>query len=146
MKKKSPGATAIATRAPPFSSAQARGRLQRHRIGAAWDTVWRMLTDPKAPRRDAQGRDVYEAWCDLVLENPGAEIARVIKEILPPIPLENQGVTPGLVANIQSLYLTAVQAANAEPKLEQRVIDVAPQAPSAPNASEPSDAPSDDGW
>jgi hypothetical protein len=46
-----------------------------------WDTVRAMLTDPKAPRRDAQGRDVFEVWADMVLANPATEYARVARDV-----------------------------------------------------------------
>lgn len=97
-------------------SATEHGRASRHRMRAVWDTVERMLTDPKSPRRDAQGRDVFEIWADLVLENPPMEFARVAREILPrdeAAPVDAS--TPSIVTNIQQLYLTAVQAANKEP-------------------------------
>jgi hypothetical protein len=91
-----------------------RVRMTRHRMRAIWDTVERMLTDPKAPRRDAAGRDVFEVWADLVLQNPPLEFARVANEILPPEP-SGGGENSLAITNIQSLYLTAVQAANRAP-------------------------------
>jgi hypothetical protein len=33
-------------------------RMTRNKMRAGWDTVRAMLTDPKKPWRDAQGRDV----------------------------------------------------------------------------------------
>jgi hypothetical protein len=65
-------------------------------------------SDPKALRRDAQGRDVFEVWADMVLANPAAEYARVARDILPAETPDNSN---GSVANIQALYLTAVQQA-----------------------------------
>jgi hypothetical protein len=41
---------------------------------ADWDAVLAMLTDPKSPRRDAQGGDVFEVWADMVLANPAASM------------------------------------------------------------------------
>jgi hypothetical protein len=52
-------------------------RMTRNKMRAVWDTVLAMLTDPKSPRRDAQGRDVFEVWADMVLANPPQEYARV---------------------------------------------------------------------
>jgi hypothetical protein len=95
-------------------------RMTRNRMRADWDTVLAMLTDPKSPRRDAQGRDVFEVWADMVLANPAAEYARVARDILPAEPADMGN--DAMVTNIQSLYLTAVQAANREP--DPRVVDV----------------------
>jgi hypothetical protein len=101
---------------------------------AIWDTVERMLTDPRAPRRDAAGRDVFEVWADLVLQNPPLEFARVAKEILPPEP-SGGGENSPAITNIQQLYLTAVQAANRTPdprivaQVEGTVTDVTQEAP-----------------
>jgi hypothetical protein len=96
-------------------------RRSRHRLRAMWDTVERMLTDPKAPRRDAAGRDVFEVWADLVLENPPLEFARVAKDILPAERPEDNAGAGAIVTNIQALYLTAVQAANRAP--DPRVVE-----------------------
>jgi hypothetical protein len=82
-----------------------------------------MLTDPRAPRRDAKGRDVFEVWADLVLENPPREFARVIAEILPPLPPDETGAGAAVVTNIQALYLTAIQAAQHAPKPKPLEID-----------------------
>jgi hypothetical protein len=104
-------------------------------MGAVWDTVERMLTDPKAPRRDARGRDVFEIWADLVLENPPLEFARVAREILPREAGADDGALPNVVNNIQALYLTAVQAANRKPdprivaQVEGTVTEVTQEAP-----------------
>jgi hypothetical protein len=35
-------------------------RMTRNKMRADWDTVHAILTDPKSPRRDASGRDVFE--------------------------------------------------------------------------------------
>jgi hypothetical protein len=103
-------------------------RRSRHRLRAMWDTVERMLTDPKAPRRDAAGRDVFEVWADLVLQNPPLEFARVAREILPPEKAEEGAGGSAIVTNIQSLYLTAVQAANRAP--DPRIVtEVTQEAP-----------------
>jgi hypothetical protein len=64
-------------------SQSAAARMTRNKMRADWDTVHAMLTDPKAPRRDAQGRHVFEVWADMVLANPAAEYARVARDILP---------------------------------------------------------------
>jgi hypothetical protein len=109
---------ASARAAAAASAPQARAeysRATRHRMRAIWDQVERMLTDPDAPRRDASGRDVFEVWADLVLQNPPLEFARVAREIVPPEPAQNDANAGGMVTNIQSLYLTAVQAANRDP-------------------------------
>jgi hypothetical protein len=85
-------------------------RKTRNKMRADLDTVRAMLTDPKAPRRDAQGRDVFEVWADMVLANPAAEHARVAHDILP-AEVADRGVSDAVVTNIRSLYLTAVQQA-----------------------------------
>jgi hypothetical protein len=95
-------------------------RMTRNKMRADWDTVRAMLTDPKAPRRDAQGRDVFEVWADMVLANPSAEYARVARDILTAETQENSN-NNAVVNNIQSLYLTALQAANRMP--DPRVVD-----------------------
>jgi hypothetical protein len=56
----------------------------------------------------------------MVLANPSAEYARVARDILP-AEVEDSGQGNAVVANIQSLYLTAVQAANREP--DPRVVN-----------------------
>jgi hypothetical protein len=48
-------------------------RMTRNKMRADWDTVRAMLTDPKSPRRDAQGRDVFEVWADMILANPATK-------------------------------------------------------------------------
>jgi hypothetical protein len=96
-------------------------RMTRNKMRADWDTVRAMLTDPKAPPRDAQGRDVFEVWADMVLVNPAAEYARVARDILP-TEVTDSGVSNEVVTNIQSLYLTAVQQANRDP--DPRVVEV----------------------
>jgi hypothetical protein len=75
---------------------------------ADWDTVRAMLTDPKRPRCDALGRDVFQVWADMVLANPAAEYARVARDILPAETEDNSNSS--VVNNIRALYLTAVQA------------------------------------
>jgi hypothetical protein len=128
------------TAAAPEERAE-RVRMTRHRMRAIWDTVERMLTDPKAPRRDAAGRDVFEVWADLVLQNPPLEFARVANEILPPEP-SGGGENSPAITNIQSLYLTAVQAANRAPdprivaQVEGTVTDIT-QEPSGYNRGTP---------
>jgi hypothetical protein len=94
-------------------------RMTRNKMRADWDTVRAMLTDPKTPRRDAQGRDVFEVWADMVLANPAAEYARVARDILPAEPADTGNSS--VVTSIQSLYLTALQAANRVP--DPRVVD-----------------------
>jgi hypothetical protein len=79
-----------------------------------------MLTDPKRPRRDAKGRDVFEVWADLVLENPPAEFARVARDILPPEQLDDSNGN-SIVTSIQNLYLSAVVKANRIP--DPRVVE-----------------------
>src|SRR6516165_4574904 len=88
-------------------SASVAARMTRNRMRADWDTVLAMLTDPKTPRRDAQGRDVFEVWADMVLANPAAEYARVARH-----DNSNGG---SVVNNIQALYMTAVQDATRRP-------------------------------
>jgi hypothetical protein len=56
-------------------SQSAAVRMTRNKMRADWEIVCAMLTDPKAPRRDAQGRDVFEVWADMVLANPAAGCA-----------------------------------------------------------------------
>jgi hypothetical protein len=94
-------------------------RMTRNKMRADWDTVRAMLTDPKTPRRDALGRDVFEVWADMVLANPPVEYARVARDILPAEPADTEN--NAVVTNIQSLYLTAVQAANRVP--DPRVVE-----------------------
>ena len=105
----------IEDRLEAHASEHVSTRRSRHRLRAMWDTVERMLTDPKAPRRDAAGRDVFEVWADLVLQNPPLEFARVAKDILPAERPEDGAGAGAIVNNIQALYLTAVQAANRAP-------------------------------
>jgi hypothetical protein len=88
-------------------------------MAADWGVVRDMLTGDK-PRRDAQGRDVFEVWADMVLANPPQEYARVARDILSPETPENSN-TNAMVTNIQSLYLTALQAANRVP--DPRIVD-----------------------
>jgi hypothetical protein len=88
-------------------------------MAADWGVVRDMLTGDK-PRRDAQGRDVFQVWADLVLANPPEEFARVARDILPAEAPENSS-TNAMITNIQSLYLTAVQAANRMP--DPRIVD-----------------------
>jgi hypothetical protein len=76
-------------------------RMTRNKMRADWHTVHRMLTDPKAPRRDAQGRDVFEVWADAVLANPAAEYARVARDIVPAETEDNSNSS--VVNNIQAL-------------------------------------------
>jgi hypothetical protein len=78
-------------------------RMTRNKMRADWDTVRAMLTDPKAPRRDALGRDVFEVWADIVLANPAAEYARVARDILQAETLDNSNSNM-VVNSIQSLY------------------------------------------
>jgi hypothetical protein len=82
-------------------------------MAADWGVVRDMLTGDK-PRRDAQGRDVFEVWADIVLANPPQEYARVGRDILSPETPENSNTNP-MVTNIQSLYLTALREANRVP-------------------------------
>jgi hypothetical protein len=95
-------------------SASVASRMTRNRLRATFDTVLRMLLDPRAPRRDALGRDIHQVWCDAILANPSVEFARVAREILVPELPENTNSNT-VVTNIQSLYLKAVMAANAQP-------------------------------
>jgi hypothetical protein len=90
---------------------QVRGRMLRTKMACDWATVHAMLTG-KAPRKDAQGRNVWEVWADCVLANPPAEYARVIREILPQEQPEGAVPAGAMITNIQALYLTALQAAN----------------------------------
>src|ERR1700750_2616915 len=75
-------------------------RMTRNKMRADWDTVRAMLTDPRTPRRDAQGRDVFEVWADMVRANPPAEYARVACDILP-AETPDSGQGNAVVANIQ---------------------------------------------
>jgi hypothetical protein len=95
-------------------------RMTRNKMRADWDTVRAMLTDPKAPRRDALGRDVFEVWADLVLANPPAEYARVARDILPAETPDNSNGN-SVVMSIQQLYLQAVQEANRQP--DPRIVE-----------------------
>jgi hypothetical protein len=62
------------------------------------------------------------------MATPSLEYARVARDILPAeVPDSAQGNS--VVANIQSLYLTAVQAANREP--DTRVVDALAEPPGA---------------
>lgn len=88
------------------------GKMFRRKFVANWGVVYDMLTDPKAPRRDAKGRDVFEVWADQTLENPAEMFAFVCREILPQEPNEAQAP---VVQSIQNLYLQAVMGANREP-------------------------------
>jgi hypothetical protein len=94
-------------------------RLTRNKMRADWDTVRAMLTDPKTPRHDAQGRDVFQVWADMVLANPAAEYARAARDILPAEAQDKSNSS--VVNNIQALYLTAVQQAQHAP--DPRVVD-----------------------
>jgi hypothetical protein len=67
-----------------------------------------MLTDLKSPRRDAQGRDVFEVWADMVLANPAAEYARVARDILPAEVADTAGLSPGDVLSVEPLPQPAV--------------------------------------
>jgi hypothetical protein len=99
-------------------------RMTRNKMRADWDTVHAMLTDPKAPRRDSQGRTVYEVWADLVLANPAEEFARVARDILPKEQPTTGDGTSSTTLSIQQLYLTAVQAAQLAPN--PRLIEAKP--------------------
>jgi hypothetical protein len=95
-------------------------RMTRNKMRADWDTVRAMLTDPRSPRRDAQGRDVFQVWADMVLANPAVEYARVARDILP-AEIPDDSNSNSVVTNIQQLYLTAVQEANRRP--DPRVVE-----------------------
>ena len=97
---------------------------QLAKMRADWDTVHAMLTDSKAPRRDSQGRTVYEVWADMVLANPAEEFARVARDILPKEQLTTDDGTSSTTLSIQQLYLTAVQAAQLAPN--PRLIEAKP--------------------
>jgi hypothetical protein len=96
---------------------------------ADWDQVHRMLTDPRSPRRDAQGRDVYEVWADLVLSNPPVEYARAAQSILPPEPVDS-ATAGAVVTSIQNLYLSAVVKANR--MADPRVVEALAEKPDEP--------------
>ena len=102
------------------TAATAYGRALRHKMVADWGVVRDMLTGAK-PRRDAQGRDVFEVWADLVLANPAEEFARVARDILPQAEPENTNAANNNVMNIGQLYLQAVQAANKS--LDAKIVD-----------------------
>jgi hypothetical protein len=110
-------------------------RMTRNKMRADWDTVRAMLTDPKRPRRDALGRDVFEVWADMVLANPSAEYARVARDILPPEPLDSSNAN-SVVTSIQNLYLSAVIKANrvADPRVVDALAEEKP-----PGASDSND-------
>ena len=95
-------------------------RMTRNKMRADWDTVRAMLTDPRTPRRDAQGRDVFEVWADAVLADPAGEYSRVARDILPAEAPDNSGGN-SVVNNIQTLYLRAVQEANRRP--DPRIVE-----------------------
>jgi hypothetical protein len=99
-------------RKPHDTTVQIRAQLIRNKIAADWQIVHEMLTGERR-RRAPDGRDVYEIWADIVLENPPAALAFMMERILPK-PLDEQGVNPQLTS-IQNLYLTAIQAANQMP-------------------------------
>jgi hypothetical protein len=100
-------------------------RMTRNKMRADWDTVRAMLTDPKAPRCDALGCDVFQVWADMVLANPAAEYARVARDILPAETPDDPN-SNAVVNNIQALYLTAVQQAQRAPN--PRVVDALAEA------------------
>jgi hypothetical protein len=109
-------------------------RMTRNKMRADWDTVRAMLTDPKRPRRDAQGRDVFEVWADMVLANPAAEYARVAGDILPAETQDNSNSS--VVNNIQTLYLAAVQEANRRPN--PRIVEASAEpGPEKPQGATP---------
>ena len=95
-------------------------RMTRNKMRADWDTVRAMLTDPRTPRRDAKGRDVFEVWADAVLADPAGEYSRVARDILPAEAPDNSGGNSA-VNNIQTLYLRAVQEANRRP--DPRIVE-----------------------
>jgi hypothetical protein len=101
------------------TAATAYGRALRHKMVADWGVVRGMLTGDK-PRRDAQGRDVFQVWADLVLANPAEEFARVARDILPPAEPDTNAANTNIM-NIGALYLQAVQAANRS--LEAKIVD-----------------------
>ena len=80
---------------------------------AEWGLVLDMLTGDK-PRRTKDGRNITEVWADMVLADPPGEFARVAQYLLPPELAPDAGAG-AVVTNIQSLYLTALTAANVRP-------------------------------
>jgi hypothetical protein len=103
------------------------GRALRQKMVADWGVVRGMLTGDK-PRRDAQGRDVFQVWADLVLANPAEEFARVARDILPPAEPDTNAANN--VMNIGALYVQAVQAANKS--LEAKIVEAKAAAPGSP--------------
>jgi hypothetical protein len=93
----------------------------------------RQRTDPRTPRRDAQGRDVFEVWADAVLADPAGEYARIARDILPAETPDNSN--NAVVTAIGQLYLQADQAANKVP--DPRVIEAIgePEKPQDANGS-----------
>jgi hypothetical protein len=114
----------------------AHGRALRHKMVADWGVVQDMLTGHK-PRRDAQGRDVFEVWADMVLANPAAEYARVARDILPPEPLDDSNAN-SVVTSIQNLYLSAVIKANrvADPRVVEALAEPASEPPRGDGSKE----------
>src|SRR5215471_13526857 len=94
----------------------AHAHRSRHKMRADWDTVRGMLTGAK-PRRDKLGRDVFEVWADLVLENPPQEYERALKLF----PQTKEPEFNNVTNNIGALYLQAVQMANRTP--DPRIIE-----------------------
>jgi hypothetical protein len=101
------------SQAAPEMPMALHGRRQRARMTAEWSLVLDMLTGEK-PRRTKDGRNITQVWADLVLADPPGEFARVAEYLLPPEAVEGAS-NSSVVTNIQSLYLTALQAASREP-------------------------------
>jgi hypothetical protein len=104
------------------TAATAYGRALRHKMVADWGVVRDMLTGDR-PRRDAQGRDVFQVWADLVLANPPEEFARVARDILPPAEPDTNAANNN-VMNIGALYLQAVRDVNRNH--EAKIVDIPP--------------------
>jgi hypothetical protein len=99
----------------------------RHKMRADWDVVRTMLVGDK-PRRAADGRDVFQVWADLVLENPPLEYERAMR-MFPADPKQTDAGNNTNVS-IASLYLQAVVAANRS--LDAKIIEAKAAAPGSP--------------
>jgi hypothetical protein len=112
------------------------GRRQRARMTAEWSLVLDMLTGDK-PRRTKDGRNITQVWADLVLADPPGEFARVAEYLLPPEASDGAaGAGGNVVTNIQSLYLTALQAASREPN-PRTIEHTQPEADQGANGVQP---------
>jgi hypothetical protein len=118
-------------------SASVRSRRIRERMECEWGFVLDMLTGVggKKPRRHKDGRTLTEVWADMVLADPAGEFARVAQHLLMPEP-DASASGGNVVTNIQSLYLTALQAASREPN-PRTIEHTQPEADQGANGVQP---------